>query len=76
MTSIPYDAGWKVKIDGKKVPVETYADTFIMVEAEPGKHSVSLVYAAPGMEAGLVIFAAALLLSIFWFRKRKVKANR
>lgn len=76
LTSIPYDAGWKVKIDGKKVPVETYADTFIMVEAEPGKHSVSLVYAAPGMEAGLVIFAAALLLSIFWFRKRKVKANR
>ena len=69
LTSIPYDAGWRVKIDGKKVPVETYADTFMMAEAEPGEHSISLVYVSPGVEAGLVIFAAALVLSIFWLRK-------
>lgn len=70
LTSIPYDAGWRVKIDGKKVPVETYADTFMMVEAEPGTHSVTLVYVAPGVEAGLVIFGGALVLSVFWLCRR------
>lgn len=73
VTSIPYDAGWQVKIDGKKVPAGIYAETFMMVEAEPGDHSISLVYVAPGLGAGLVIFAVSLLLSIFWLCKRDRK---
>lgn len=69
ITSIPYDPGWTVKIDGRKVPTEVYADTFIMVEAESGIHSISLSYLSPGVGTGLIIFGAAALLAILYFRR-------
>lgn len=69
ITSIPYDNGWTIKIDGKKVSAEIYADTFIMVEADSGIHSISFSYVSPGVSAGLIIFGAAVLLSILYFRK-------
>lgn len=69
VTSIPYDSGWTIKLDGRKVPAEIYADTFIMVEADSGTHSISFSYVSPGVFTGLVIFGAAALLSILYFHK-------
>jgi len=75
ITSIPYDKGWSVKIDGKKVPIQKFADTFIMVDAESGEHAVAFSYVSPGIGAGLLSFAAGLLLSILYFRKCRPKTR-
>lgn len=69
VTSIPYDEGWTVKVDGKKVPLQKYADTFLAVETTAGEHSVSFSYVSPGFGTGLVICIISLCLGIWFFRK-------
>ena len=44
MTSIPYDKGWIILVDGKKVNYTTYADTFMQFKCSPGKHTVEFRY--------------------------------
>lgn len=64
MTSIPYDSGWTVKVDGKKAEVGKYADTFLTVQAEPGEHEISFSYVSPGFGMGMVLFAAAVIVIV------------
>ena len=40
--SIPYDKGWTVKIDGKKVKTKALGKAFLTVKVPEGKHKVSL----------------------------------
>ncbi len=39
-TSIPYDEGWKVLVDGKEVKTEKFADSLLMFKAGKGKHKI------------------------------------
>ncbi len=77
VTSIPYDSGWTVKIDGKKVEISKFADTFLMVEAEAGEHKISFSYVSPGFGAGMILFVLAVLLGgvyfVFWDKMKKDK---
>ncbi|MCI8307095.1 MAG: YfhO family protein [Lachnospiraceae bacterium] len=67
ITSIPYDEGWTVKIDGKKAGVEKFADTFLVIDAGSGEHSISFQYISPGFKAGMLLFAAAVLSAVIYF---------
>lgn len=73
VTSIPYDKGWTVRIDGKKVPTTCFANTFLAVSGEdlstitPGKHTVTFSYRSPGILSGLAIFCLALLFGVVYF---------
>lgn len=69
VTSIPYENGWQVKVDGKKAETGKYADTFIMVEAQGGEHSIEFSYVLPGSGAGALIFLISAALSVLYFRK-------
>ena len=61
ITSIPYDAGWTVRIDGRKVEVTKFADTFLAIEAESGEHTISFSYVSPGVGMGVILFIGAVL---------------
>lgn len=76
LTSIPYDAGWTIKIDNKKVPAEKYADTFIAVEAESGSHTVSFSYVSPGFHTGLALLLVTLILCGLYFKFTKPPVPR
>lgn len=74
-TTIPYDAGWRVTVDGR--PVSTYAtcDALLAFDAAPGEHEVHMVYFPSVYTVGLVIsavsavlFVLLLLLSFLWRR--------
>lgn len=67
ITSIPYDSGWSVKIDGRKADTTKYADTFLAIEAESGEHNISFSYVSPGFGMGMVLFAVGILLSVAYF---------
>ncbi len=67
MTSIPYDSGWTVKVDGKKVEPNKYADTFLVIETEPGEHELTLSYVSPGFGTGVLVFLIALLCTALYF---------
>ena len=61
-TSIPYDKGFTVKIDGEKI--QTYAgfDTFLCFDVPEGAHEIRITYSAPGAAAGGIITALSLAL--------------
>lgn len=60
-TSIPYDEGWTVYVDG--VETETKAvvgDAFIALELEPGYHDLEFRYEAPGARTGMAVSGISL----------------
>ncbi len=54
-TSIPYDEGWQVYIDGKRVETESLADALLVFECPKGTHEIFLIYHAPLMLTGTII---------------------
>lgn len=76
-TSIPYDKGWKVYVDGKRVNDEDIvriSDALLGVKTTDGEHSITFMYEAQGLKGAIVISTAftVLLLIIFILKERKV----
>lgn len=64
MTTIPYDEGWTILLDGLELPPQKMLDAFIGVPLPPGRHSVFMKYRPSGLSAGWCItFGSAALLS-------------
>ncbi len=63
-TSIPYSDGYTVKVDGKKVTPGKYADTFMIIPASAGKHTVSIAYSVPGIKKGMIPACLAIVIAI------------
>ena len=75
-TSIPYDKGWSVTIDGVEVPknkILKIGQAMLGVEIERGSHIVEFEYKAPGLSLGIAvsIATALILLFIFLFNKKR-----
>ena len=66
MTSIPYDEGWSVEIDGKIVETGIYADAFLTANVSTGTHEISFRYISPGFLPGLAVFFVSLVLLLFY----------
>ena len=66
MTSIPYSAGWQVKVDGQAVTTERAWNSFLSFPITKGKHQVEFVFKTRGSLTGalLSIVAAVSLLII------------
>ena len=65
VTSIPYDVGWHIRLDGHKVhasDIGTYADTFLTIQAPEGEHHLEMYYLSPGIVPGLLILLITLML--------------
>ena len=75
-TTIPYDQGWTVEVDGKKVQTEKAGDTFLALRLDAGHHEVKMRYVSPGFKTGLLISAACwaffLLLCHIWRKRRRL----
>ena len=51
-TSIPYDKGFSVFVDGSKVEYTKVFDTFIGLEVSKGKHVIEFKYMPRGLKLG------------------------
>jgi uncharacterized membrane protein YfhO len=78
-TSIPYDEGWSVKVDGKECGYYKILEGFIGVDMEAGQHTVEFVYTPKGFKAGVLISIISLIAMLGFaavlkfFRKRGKK---
>jgi uncharacterized membrane protein YfhO len=75
-TSINYDTGWSVYIEGEKVKEDdiiAIGDALLGVRVTAGKHSVTFKYTPDGLIFGAVISGMALLtvLLLFYIRKKE-----
>ncbi|MBQ4338560.1 MAG: YfhO family protein [Clostridia bacterium] len=80
-TSIPYDEGWSVKLNGAKVAPENIiaaGEGFLCVKAEPGDYTIEFSFVPKGLYIGCAISAATavILLVIFLIWKKKQKENQ
>lgn len=79
-TSIPYDKGWHVYVDGEETTIFKTAGALLTAELEPGTHTVvfkylpdSFVIGAIVTVCGLAAFAAAVAVDRIYTRRRRMR---
>lgn len=76
-TSIPYDTGWTVTVDGEKLDSDELLDigkALLGINLSEGSHTVEFEYSPKGLKIGIGLSAVGLiilLLYIFIIRKKK-----
>ena len=78
-TSIPYDKGWSVYVDGEKVDQDNIlkiGQAMLAINVDRGAHEVVFKFEARGLKLGIMVSIATLALLIFIMlmtKKRKEK---
>lgn len=75
-TTIPYDEGWKVYIDGKQVETVKALDSLLAIPSTAGDHTIEFVYRPDcAVYGGLisVVGIVAFALIVIWSRMRRVR---
>ena len=76
-TTIPYEKGWTVYVDGEKVPYKGFYNAFIQIPLETtGKHEMEMVYHVPGLLYGAIISAVALIAFVILCIIKKKKQTK
>lgn len=72
MTSIPYDEGWKLYVNGKKQVKEKVLGALIGIKLKNKKSNIILKYEAPGVKLGAIVSLIGLIgLIILLFVDKK-----
>lgn len=73
VTSIPFDPGFDVWIDGRRTETETVNTAFLGTKISKGNHKIEIVYHAPGVNFGKALSGIGVLLWLLaeaWARKK------
>lgn len=62
ITSIPYDQGFTVRIDGKFTAAQRVNTAFLGAPIGAGTHQVEIIYRAPGAKAGKLVSCVGIFL--------------
>lgn len=73
-TSIPYEKGWTIKVDGKKADIEEVAGGFMAVKVDPGIHSIKMSFFPAGMGLGIILAVAGIGLVVVFIMADKKKS--
>ncbi len=78
LTTIPYDAGWQVEVDGERIETYKTLDALIAFDLTPGTHTLTLRYFPNEYRIALWItaggggiFISIVVLEFFLKKKRK-----
>lgn len=69
--TIPYEKGWKIKINGKEIPYFKGLDAFIGLDLPPGLYEIEMEYKVPGQTAGILISVFCVL--VYMILRRKIE---
>ena len=73
MTSIPYNEGWQVKVDGKPIKTKKSWDSFISFPISRGKHKVEFSFKQKWSSLGLGITVLSLIVLLFINQKERIQ---
>ena len=71
LITIPYQKGWKIKVDGKKVNYYKMYDIFIGIDLKKGKHSIEMQYYDHNIVIGEVVSILTLIGVVCYFFVKK-----
>ncbi len=76
-TSMPYDEGWSVYLDGKKVEIYKTCDALLAFDITEGSHEIEMKYCSKAMTyggiltiVGILLFVAMILIDRFLLAPR------
>lgn len=72
-TSIAFDKGWKVFVNGKEKKIEKILDGLIGIELNQGENIIEFKYFTPGLKTGIIISISSLSLIIIYSIRIKKK---
>ena len=73
-TSIPYDGGWKVYIDGEEAEVTPLKNAVVCVPVTAGSHEIRFKYCPPGFAAGAAITVGSVIVfAAIWILEKKYR---
>lgn len=77
-SSIPYDDGWSVYVDGKKAETFEIGGTLLAIELTPGQHKIEYKYFPVGFLYGIIISAVTVfgLCGFYIYKKSSLKLNK
>ncbi|MDE7290160.1 MAG: YfhO family protein [Oscillospiraceae bacterium] len=71
-TSIAWEPGWKIYVDGKKTEPVELVDALIGVPVSEGTHTIEMKFFPKGMAAGIVLSLLGIAtLVVIWFYEKK-----
>lgn len=70
MTSIPFEKGWTVKVDGKVVETAKVWDSLLAYKITPGEHTIEMSYLPDGFVLGFIISTISTALYGFAIYKK------
>ncbi|MBT2569657.1 YfhO family protein [Planococcus sp. ISL-110] len=68
---IPYEIGWRAKVNGKTAEVLEANYAFIALPADPGSNRIELTYRPPYFHVSLAFSITCLLLAFFYLQKQR-----
>lgn len=76
-TSVAYDKGWSVLVDGKKVKTYKIADSYLGFDISKGKHTIEYKYYPEKMKEGVLIsFISFVILWLYYFIDKGLKIKK
>ena len=75
-TSIPYETGWTVKIDGEVAETEKIFEAFLSVDIPAGEHEITFEYFPAGLKSGIIITLASIAILAMLFIVDRIMERR
>lgn len=74
VSSIPYDKGFVVYVDNKKIKTEVVNKAFLGFKLNKGKHKIKIVYTSPFFKEGVLLSMIGFILCICYilYNKKKI----
>ena len=72
LTTIPYDKGWTVSIDGKKQSIKGFKEALLTVTIPAGKHLIEFVYLPQGFLFGGLLGIFCIIIFVLYRKNMEV----
>lgn len=72
LLTVPYEAGWSARINGRSVTLEQGLDTFIVIPVTAGENTIELTYHVPWAFAGIVVSLVTTVGLLLFFVRYEV----
>ncbi len=73
VTTLPYDKGFTIKVDNKKIDYEKVNTAYVGFKISKGKHNIVIEYKAPFKIIGLIMSFIGIIMYILFYHKNLIK---
>lgn len=73
VTTLPYDKGFTIKVDNKKIDYEKVNIAYVGFKISKGKHNIVIEYKAPFKIVGLIMSFIGIIVYILFYYKNLIK---